>query len=79
MQPSRDVRDGETEKVTPIVTSPANKDVQVLPTLSNVHYPISPTQPMLTDRANNVRNRPQLPYSLEQSPDRDEIILFAPL
>ena len=58
----------------------------ILPSLNGISYPVAPDQPMLTDRYSQrpdarkeTEHSNNLPNSLQQSPERDEILLFAPL
>lgn len=60
-------------------------EVSRQPNINYVEYPVAPSQPMLSDRSNrtsgrnNNLNASQLPASLQSSPERDEIICFAPM
>ena len=70
------------------VASPKNMDdvggpgKAILPALNGVAYPVPPDQPMLTDRYSQRRDtepKNAMPASLQQSPEREDIILFAPM
>lgn len=61
------------------LTNEADSKGDAASKINYVEYPVAPTQPMLTDRASLRPLATHLPSSLQQSPDRDDIILFAPL